>query len=761
MVRTRLPHVDLVREDSSSFADSSTNLIPRSISSVTWTQLPPLRADPLDVTSRKWMTDRSPAIRPFCTPPSSGNDFFRDSLVALSVRREEALLFHEVSNTPTHTVGPSLLRSRLIRGEFPWVPCTFVARASITSCWAEWVKHTFGNDLPFFDIMERVGIADAKAKELKTDTIESAKYSREFLARLRSDSFVAASNPKTSFGKVRGSGNVLPPDKRKVAQESLKYTFATWVRYFFGDVDKGIFYPGPSLPQPLKHTAFLAYWLSNFYGRLDQIQEQLFISFGRFPINSFVDLVFLQYFLFKRFPQYAPVRTIPDSPADDEDRPLETRIWSWTMGRLCHSLLDLLDEEDQFVHRPYVASFFPGTEGLHRIYKEDELITHNIRSSRSEGVFDICSLSSYDASKFIPTDRTGCVLDLWIAYYARLKNSVKRYESQDSMQNFTNVQIMCKDPYYSTTTFKVLDAQAKEPPRVSGKKRKVAPLPKGKKGASASCEVVPPLPKKATRSCKSVLAGSPSPVTKKNSSTRSAKASNTDETTQDDEVIQESFLPSETKRLDVKAQSATSPAADVSEVPPPADTHPTEVASSQALIVVPLSSSAPTLSTELHPSLSTLLSEEDALLLSEFSVKHDGFLLSEYAFPTAFMKLAYSFFADFLRFMRAHSYMDLLSIQKDKVLGDLKSLRCLGFNGAWLDELFAHFDRSIPTVTFENLQRAQDVVHLQEQHNSQLASHIEALSLELSQGEVELARLNAKCKEIVDARVGLDVNFHI
>ncbi|KAJ1403362.1 Aminotransferase-like, plant mobile domain [Sesbania bispinosa] len=290
MVKTRLARVDPVFEDSSSSTDSAIDLIPRSISSITWTRLPPPRGDPLDATSRKWMTGRQPAIRPFCLPPSSGSDFFKDSLVAPSVCREEALLFHEVANTPTHTVGSSLLRSRLIRGEFPWVPCTFVARATIKGCWAEWVEYTFANDPLFVDILKCVGIADAmklsprlsvfkrvedlnaliqrwshsthtffaawseftptledvhvllklplfgdfeittasidnhvidRAKELKAATIESAKYSREFLARLQAEPFDPASNMKTPARRVRGSGNVIPPGKRKMARESL------------------------------------------------------------------------------------------------------------------------------------------------------------------------------------------------------------------------------------------------------------------------------------------------------------------------------------------------------------------------------------------------------------------------------------------------------------------------------------------------------------------------------------------------------------
>ncbi|KAJ1397246.1 hypothetical protein SESBI_31981 [Sesbania bispinosa] len=92
-------------EDSSSSSDSSSELIPRSISYFTWTQLSFPRANPFDATSKKWITDRRPSIRPFCRPPSLGDDFFKDSLITPRLHREEALLFHDVHNTPTHMVG--------------------------------------------------------------------------------------------------------------------------------------------------------------------------------------------------------------------------------------------------------------------------------------------------------------------------------------------------------------------------------------------------------------------------------------------------------------------------------------------------------------------------------------------------------------------------------------------------------------------------------------------------------------------------------
>ncbi|KAJ1431732.1 hypothetical protein SESBI_06971 [Sesbania bispinosa] len=170
---------------------------------------------------------------------------------------------------------------------------------------------------------------------------------------------------------------------------------------------------------------------------------------------------------------------------------------------------------------------------------------------------------------------------------------------------------------------------------------------------------------------------------------------------------------------------------------------------------------ARTLAIKVVPLLSSILFEEDAYLLSEFAVNHDGFLLLESAFPVAFLKPAYTFFVDFLRFTRAHPFMELLSSHKDKVMEDLKALGCFDFKGAWLDELSHHFSRSISTATFEDLQLVVDAMHLQEQHNANLRYPIELLGAELTQGEVELTRLDAKRKEIEEARSGLNADFHI
>ncbi|KAJ1376906.1 Alba-like domain superfamily [Sesbania bispinosa] len=79
----------------------------------------------------------------------------------------------------------------------------------------------------------------------------------------------------------------------------------------------------------------------------------------------------------------------------------------------------------------------------------------------------------------------------------------------------------------------------------------------------------------------------------------------------------------------------------------------------------------------------------------------------------------------------------------------------------WLDGLFKQFERSLPAVAFEDSQKVQDAIRLQEQHNTSLKKQIEDLTSHLARGENELFRLNAKYKEIDEARASLDVDFRI
>ncbi|KAJ1422245.1 PMD domain-containing protein [Sesbania bispinosa] len=63
--------------------------------------------------------------------------------------------------------------------------------------------------------------------------------------------------------KGKGSKGPSPPKEKKSPKESVKYTYASWIRYFFGDFPNGdLFEAGPDHPQPLEQAAFDAFWLS-------------------------------------------------------------------------------------------------------------------------------------------------------------------------------------------------------------------------------------------------------------------------------------------------------------------------------------------------------------------------------------------------------------------------------------------------------------------------------------------------------------------
>ncbi|KAJ1395125.1 hypothetical protein SESBI_33652 [Sesbania bispinosa] len=622
MVKSRPSHSEQLPENSSSSdtetEDSSSELIPRPVSFTTWSRLPPARVVPTDSSARRWVTDRNPSLCPFRSAPASGDNFFKDSLVSKVVRREEALLFHNVPNTPTHLVGPSFLRSRVRRKEFPWSPILFSTRSTFTGCWAKWVDHVFSNDAPFVDILNKVGIADAIKLSPRLGVFRKVD-DLEYLVQRWSHTthtFYTAWG-KTPPKKVRGTGNVLPQ-------------------------------------------------------------------------NS--------YFLYERFPEYAPVRTVPEPVPD------------------------------------------------------------------------------------------GRVLDLWVAYFARLKTSVKRYEGQDSLQVFPDIQIMYKDLYFVTTSARSIEKSASEGAQL--KKRKAA-RSKGSKGKSASGTVV----KKARRELKSTppaTIGTRSP-SQKGTQNRSLKlkkehvvgtrASERLKAKPSTKVEDQSPSPPPASHAATQGSSIEK-GVDGDEVDSPGSDHdstpscgsilagchglssPIETSSPKMLtqsnaVAFPAPVHVQVLSVEAVPILSSLLPDDDARVLSEFSARHAGFLLPEDVFPRAFLKPAYTLFADFLRFVRSHSAMELLSSHKNKVVEDLKALSLFGFKGDWFDDLSCRFDRHVPSAALEDLTKITDAALSLELRNNDLRSEIDRLKLELSQGETELEQLNAKRKEVEDARAGLDISFSI
>ena len=90
------------------------------------------------------------------------------------------------------------------------------------------------------------------AQKLKDSVTANAKYSHDVLERRRA----------SSTKKIRGTGKLIPRDQRVNKKASVKHTFASWIRYFFGDVHEDGFEAGPIIAEDLYRAGFIAFWLS-------------------------------------------------------------------------------------------------------------------------------------------------------------------------------------------------------------------------------------------------------------------------------------------------------------------------------------------------------------------------------------------------------------------------------------------------------------------------------------------------------------------
>ncbi|KAJ1437619.1 hypothetical protein SESBI_03618 [Sesbania bispinosa] len=597
------------------------------------------------------------------------------------------------------------------------------------------------------------------AKDLKAATIDSAKYSREFLAKRRAAP-MSPPDPSSKMPprKVRGTGNVLPPERRKSARESLKYTYATWVRYFFGDYDA------------------------------------------------------CKYFLYECFPEYAPIRTVLKPLQEGENRPLEPRVWGWSIGRPRQLLSELLDEQDQFVHRPYTLNFFSGVEAMQFLYRQSAFPTRNNKASRSEGAFDLwqlilqpqflpgfiitdtvsstggafwpysyrldrvcrqfgldqpprcikldfCDISeamkvvlfnpvselpAFDPSKFIPPDRVGRVLDVLVSYYARLKTSVKRYEGQVSMQVFMDIQVMHKDPYFVTTTSKSFKKADDKPPVKKAVQRRKTPQPSPSLTPTPSKK---PLQARSPKVKKKLMAPSWAServkaltlknVLPPNSPSRPIVISDVNCGKQVcNQVVKDSPPPSTVTQATTQSSLANkvvneenaNPASSDYDSIPGQDNHEGEVPASEP---------------------SSVQKEPPANLAPPSPVPD--------VFPPAFMRPAYNLFAEFSRFVRSHSFVELLSSYKAKITKDLKALSLFGFKGDWFDSLFCCFDQQVPSSALEDLEEISKAILTQEQSNDEMRAEIDRMKTELAVGEAKLEQLIARREAVMEARAKLVV----
>ncbi|KAJ1422288.1 polyprotein [Sesbania bispinosa] len=86
-------------------------------------------------------------------------------------------------------IGSSLLRSRLIKEEFPWNALCFSAKLTPIGDWAEWVNHMFASNQPFVVVLQ-------KAQHHQSATVGLAQsHSRIRSGDIRSDADVVVQAP--------------------------------------------------------------------------------------------------------------------------------------------------------------------------------------------------------------------------------------------------------------------------------------------------------------------------------------------------------------------------------------------------------------------------------------------------------------------------------------------------------------------------------------------------------------------------------------
>ncbi|KAJ1406807.1 Aminotransferase-like, plant mobile domain [Sesbania bispinosa] len=460
--------------------------MPRSISLVILPKLPPPRAAPTTTDSHRWLSCVPRAKRPFdIFVISSGGALFSSSVAFSSARLSDALLRYPISGTPSLELANAFN--------------PMVGRA-------EWVNHVFSTDKPFITVLSQVGIADAiwispslsvqrRSEDLtvliecwscKTHTFLTSwgEFSPTLedvavllklpitldilakklaLRRAHQTDVGSHSTVKMRLPKRWCSQDAPLLQTRK--SEKMKYTYASCIRFFFGDFPLGDhFEAGPDHPQPLERAAFIAFWLSRYvffgppwesmspaiitlasllaegirlplasfylgglYGRLYQIQEQMYFSYGHFSINSCVDAVFVQMFLYERFPRYGPVRRVPKPPLEEDVFP---EYQGWSLGRPRHPLVDLIDDENSFMFCPYTSSFSLGVEGMNRIYLEPSFSTRNNKGSWLECVYDfwLMCVRPRVLPGFIVTDTVGLIGSALFPFLYRPNQVCRQFE---------------------------------------------------------------------------------------------------------------------------------------------------------------------------------------------------------------------------------------------------------------------------------------------------------------------------------------------
>ncbi|CAL9029942.1 unnamed protein product [Prunus brigantina] len=277
----------------------------------------------------------------------------------------------------------SISRCCIERGLFPAVPLFFQYPCGTSKGWSEWVDREL-RDPSTCDILSRAGVLDAIFISKSCDIHIEAKMLRHVVRRWSTETHTFI----CSWGEFTPT---LEDTLRKGASTSpsTSLRFSNWVQ-FFGDANRN---------EPCRLAAFISLWpgrfilcdfsqdclheqvfplalaiahgsvlplapmfLGHLYCLLDQVQILEKGAAGTMAVETFLNSSFLQVFLWERF-QGIEVSPLPypkarslvgsdDGSYTPEGLPLICR-WSRRMQKKGQDFLELLDDVERFIFRPY------------------------------------------------------------------------------------------------------------------------------------------------------------------------------------------------------------------------------------------------------------------------------------------------------------------------------------------------------------------------------------------------------------------------
>ncbi|CAL9008802.1 unnamed protein product [Prunus brigantina] len=326
---------------------------------------------------------------------------------------EDIIIDEEPAPEAIPVIDPaSISRCCIERGLFPAVPLFFQYPCSTSKGWSEWVDRELKNPSTR-DILSRAGVLEAIFASKACDIHIEAMTLRHLVRRWSTETHTFICSWGEFTPTLEDAANIFrlplcgsqdpfhisltPEDGLKLetlrkgapTSPSTSLRFSNWIQ-FFGNSDRD---------EPCRLAAFISLWLGRFlfcdfsqdclhgrvfplalaiergsmiplapmflghlYRLLDQIQFLEKGAAGTMAVETFANSSFLQIFLWERF-KGIEVSPLPYSKAESLVAPDENsyvpgglpRICRWfrRMQRKGQNFLELLDDVEKFIFRPY------------------------------------------------------------------------------------------------------------------------------------------------------------------------------------------------------------------------------------------------------------------------------------------------------------------------------------------------------------------------------------------------------------------------